>query len=550
MSTPANHLNQTFLKPADQGLGVSFQQLKTMAEYQGDANAQFTLGMMYYNGQGIKKDFKTAAEMFRLAAGQRHREAQYYQGVMFEYGLGVTKNENTAAEWYSLAAGQGHLIAARMLGVLYHYGRGVAKDINKAFEWFRYAAENGDVEAQVKLGVLYEHGLGVTKDIKIACSWYAKAAKQGHLKALSGLEVLAHQGVDAAKEILIIEFGLTNLFSKGHTNTRAIAPATAVDGASKESEWETKETAEKIWNFDSSLKPMGENGYGYALIPAGDKDIQKVIEAYRHGPVPGYEIKSVKIIYNSALTRTFSARLQLLQERYGNAAFSPKWPKENQPEWRASINSLFENMTAPYQDKDLPGVKILPCWHGTKPEILSSLFKTGFANLASTDVGYFGKGLYSSFEPEYAYRVYSHGALLVNWLACFSAYPVIEGDMLKLTGKANYQNYDAHVVPVVPEDPSDPNPASYIPCKPGQVPTYTEVVVFESSQCLPRYLVELQTTLPKAPTTSLSRNEVNKNSLLYAFVASKTETAGKEAASKHALVHLRAAKLVPPIKSG
>jgi hypothetical protein len=99
----------------------------------------------------------------------------------------------------------------------------------------------------------------------------------------------------------------------------------------------------------------------------------------------------------------------------------------------------------------------------------------------------------------------------MSWAACFSAYPVIDGDMKKLTGRANYQNYDAHIVPVVPEHLSDDS-ASYIPCKPGEVPRYTEMVVFDRTQCLPRYLVELQPSLPTAPSVRPVA------SLLYAFL--------------------------------
>jgi hypothetical protein len=100
----------------------------------------------------------------------------------------------------------------------------------------------------------------------------------------------------------------------------------------------------------------------------------------------------------------------------------------------------------------------------------------------------------------------------MNWAACFSAYPVVDGDMDKLMGKANYQNYDVHIVPVVSEQPLQDDPATYTPCKPGEIPRYTEMVVFDRAQCLPRYLVELQPSLPKAPSAQSAA------SLLYAFL--------------------------------
>ena len=89
----------------------------------------------------------------------------------------------------------------------------------------------------------------------------------------------------------------------------------------------------------------------------------------------------------------------------------------------------FEKLAQDYTDSEYPAVKIIPLWHGTRPEILDSIFRTGYANLASTDSGFFGKGLYGAHEAEYSHRVYAKGALILNWVATFSAYPVIDGDM-------------------------------------------------------------------------------------------------------------------------
>jgi WD40 repeat protein/serine/threonine protein kinase len=299
-----------------------------------------------------------------------------------------------------------------------------------------------------------------------------------------------------------------------------------IQEATLREEQELKTSSERVWHFDASLKPLPHQmTSGYALIPADEKDIEKVNQAYAHGPVQGYDIRSVQIIYNPTLNRSFSLRLKLLQEQSA-AAFTPRWEEENNPELRDKINTLFETMTKGYTDPDFPDLKLLPVWHGTRTDILPSLFNTGFVNLASTDAGYFGKGIYGSYEADYAYQVYFRGALLMNWAACRSAYPVIDGDMSKLTGKANYQNYDAHLVPVVPEHPLHDDSASYIPCKPGQIPRYTEMVVFDRTQCLPRYLVELQPSLPKAPSAQPVA------SLLYAFLGTAAPAKVEKKAAK------------------
>ena len=257
---------------------------------------------------------------------------------------------------------------------------------------------------------------------------------------------------------------------------------------------------EKSWHFDASVKPEASTvKTPYQLLEATDKDKQKIVNYYLQRPVPGMDIKKVQVIYNPQMNRGFAARLAMLQERHNSPAFAPKFSQENDAAWRKEIHQRFEQLAAPYVDSDYPNVKLLPLWHGTSPEVIISILKTGYANLATTDDGYFGKGLYSALEAEYAHRVYSKGTLVLNWVSMFSNYPVIHGDMNKLMGKGNYQNYDAHFVPVIPPNPNITDGVVYHPCKPDQQPHYTEVLVFESAQCLPRYLVQLQPSLSNNP---------------------------------------------------
>ena len=263
-----------------------------------------------------------------------------------------------------------------------------------------------------------------------------------------------------------------------------------------------KPKATKAWHFDPGSTPTVQVK-GPILLKASTLDIQKVQQYYEHHSVSGYDIKSVEVIYNPTLNRSFSLKMELLQERKGNLAFAPKWDQDTDAGWRNSVHQQWQTLAASHQDSDYPDVKLMPLWHGTKPEVLESIFKTGYANLAITDVGFFGKGIYSAHEAEYAHRVYSKGALILNWVISYSAYPVIKGDTKKLAEKGNFGNYDAHFVPVVPKDPNNPNEVNYYPTAPQQIAQYHELVVFDSSQCLPRYLVILQETTPTKPLGNL-----------------------------------------------
>jgi len=75
-----------------------------LAADQGDANAQFGLGMAYENGRGVEQDFAEAVRWYRLAADQGDARAQYNLGLMYANGAGVPQNDVMAYMWANLAA--------------------------------------------------------------------------------------------------------------------------------------------------------------------------------------------------------------------------------------------------------------------------------------------------------------------------------------------------------------------------------------------------------------------------------------------------------------
>ena len=55
-----------------------------MASDQGLKEAQFCLGLTYYNGEFVKRDFGEAQRFWELAAAQGHEEAQKNLVIMQE----------------------------------------------------------------------------------------------------------------------------------------------------------------------------------------------------------------------------------------------------------------------------------------------------------------------------------------------------------------------------------------------------------------------------------------------------------------------------------
>jgi len=69
--------------------------LRARAE-QGDANAQFNLGVMYANGRGVPQDDAAAVRWFRLAADQGNAGAQHNLGFMYGTGAGCGHAQRNA----------------------------------------------------------------------------------------------------------------------------------------------------------------------------------------------------------------------------------------------------------------------------------------------------------------------------------------------------------------------------------------------------------------------------------------------------------------------
>ena len=78
------------------------------AAVQGNAQAQFDLGLMYAKGDGVRRSEREAFKWFHKAARNNHTEAKFYMGLSFAQGRGVKKQAQLARYWFKLAAKAGH----------------------------------------------------------------------------------------------------------------------------------------------------------------------------------------------------------------------------------------------------------------------------------------------------------------------------------------------------------------------------------------------------------------------------------------------------------
>ena len=86
---------------------TALKEWTSLAE-QGDAKAQFNLGIMYERGQGVLQDYKTAVKWYILSAEQGYAKAQYNLGVMYALGQGVIEDKVYAHMWGNILNSNGH----------------------------------------------------------------------------------------------------------------------------------------------------------------------------------------------------------------------------------------------------------------------------------------------------------------------------------------------------------------------------------------------------------------------------------------------------------
>ena len=118
-----------------------------------------------------KKDYKTAFEGYRKLGNQGNATAQFQLGLMYHQGEGQTKDDTKALFWYRKAADQGNSNAQFNVGLMYHNGEAVAKNEQQAVSWLLKAAQQGHSQAQSNLVIHYFNGLGTPKDLEKAYYW-------------------------------------------------------------------------------------------------------------------------------------------------------------------------------------------------------------------------------------------------------------------------------------------------------------------------------------------------------------------------------------------
>lgn len=180
----------------------AYEQLDPLAD-EGDPVAQFYLGNMFLNGQGVPLDELKAVEWLRKSAqqgflsAQRHLASIYYNGL-----LDVPPDLQKAAKWHRASAEQGHAVSQLALAAMYAEGKGVDQDLAESEKWMVKSAEQGELEAQLILARAYVEERVFGFNAQQSSRWLRVASQQQIDLLRQGLkdQGIANVTVDSALE--------------------------------------------------------------------------------------------------------------------------------------------------------------------------------------------------------------------------------------------------------------------------------------------------------------------------------------------------------------
>ena len=116
------------------------------------ALADFESGLKAYN----EGKFKQAIEHWLPIAEEGNSNAQYNLGLMYHNGQGVKQDFDEAAKWFLYSAEQGNIRSMQLLSTMHVLGRGVEKDFIQSYIWATIASKNGDENSLAVLNGLKE----------------------------------------------------------------------------------------------------------------------------------------------------------------------------------------------------------------------------------------------------------------------------------------------------------------------------------------------------------------------------------------------------------
>ncbi|MDO5518613.1 MAG: tetratricopeptide repeat protein, partial [Clostridium sp.] len=206
---------------------------------QGDLKCTQRLGVMYYNGEGVKRDLNKAIDYMEIAAEKKAPHAMYVLGIAYlrlnrfkekteeiskrlfeeayklkspyaaeylafislnEYNEGKEINKKKLLEYIDFGSENGLPESIFQYGYIYENGIAVEKDDEKAYYYYSLCAESCYVKAMNKLGEWYLKGKFVKQDINLSIRWYERCAEKNDIESMEKLIEIYERAIGGKNE--------------------------------------------------------------------------------------------------------------------------------------------------------------------------------------------------------------------------------------------------------------------------------------------------------------------------------------------------------------
>ena len=134
---------------------------------------QYRLGMIYFAGKGVQKNFVKAFTFMQKASEQNYLKAHNNLGVFYLLGIGTAQNGKLAFDAFSKAAASGDAKANFNAAAVRKGGIGIKPDHEKSMIQLVTAASKGYDYANMHLIFSYDYGNGNNKNDAQAFKYFA-----------------------------------------------------------------------------------------------------------------------------------------------------------------------------------------------------------------------------------------------------------------------------------------------------------------------------------------------------------------------------------------
>ncbi len=163
----------------------------------GDDVAQNILGLWYYTGNKVDKDYEKALKWWALAAKKDNADAIGNMAMCYQLGRGAEADSALASRLYikafekgndqllqqhiRLSEEKGNVFSSLLLFDVYSHAKGgQQRDMDKALAFLQKAAETGHTDSQVKLALQYFN----MHKVEDSAKWFKALADKGQATGL------------------------------------------------------------------------------------------------------------------------------------------------------------------------------------------------------------------------------------------------------------------------------------------------------------------------------------------------------------------------------